>query len=466
MKGLTNESFEYHFDFILYFAGEPLTSTVLSPVPTHDPHVCETCQTELPNLETYIAHKVTCLQNKEDDFFNANESDTEMDNHTSPVTLQKVSELSPSSEHSETIATDAQEVSPEDLSQGQGRERVSSPSEQNHTEKDSSETRPDSVPLEEDENDNDEDDMIDEEDHINEEELEEDLAYMKMMGQNLFSQNNEDDEEDDLEDDEEDEDGEKGRDMMPFSPFLNGSASNVVIEPISGTKAAVAQFAENNVAPADMAVLQTTLYSLQQQQIVQLQLIQQLQQQILLSNMTGTPPNINLSQLGSLAGLGNLGNLGNITSMSDLNNLRNQLNLNLPIMPPPALETESASDPLKELSSCIKSAGLSMDESTLSTKTASLVKTSETPESESSTSKSTTQSSSSLSSSTNSSSSSTASSTSSKPIPPSQPLPSNGSTSASSTKPPPVSEPSDFARLSMCKYPLLFCFLFGPSWKQ
>ncbi|KAL5021464.1 hypothetical protein ScPMuIL_000619 [Solemya velum] len=76
--------------------------------------------------------------------------------------------------------------------------------------------------------------------------------------------------------------------MFPFSNLLPNS-SNVMLEPMSATKAAVAQFAENNLPPADLAVLHSTLYNLQQQQLVQLQLIHQLQQQLLMSVPTSVP---------------------------------------------------------------------------------------------------------------------------------------------------------------------------------
>ncbi|XP_067652350.1 sal-like protein 1 [Haliotis asinina] len=64
--------------------------------------------------------------------------------------------------------------------------------------------------------------------------------------------------------------------LFPFLPN-----TNVTLEPMSETKAAVAQFAENNLMPQDLAMMSATLYSLQQQQLVQLQLIQQLQQQLI-----------------------------------------------------------------------------------------------------------------------------------------------------------------------------------------
>jgi hypothetical protein len=64
--------------------------------------------------------------------------------------------------------------------------------------------------------------------------------------------------------------------LQQFFPF-----NNVTLEPLETTKQAVAQFAENNLAPSELAMLQSTLYSLQQQQLLQLQLIQQLQQQLI-----------------------------------------------------------------------------------------------------------------------------------------------------------------------------------------
>lgn len=59
------------------------------------------------------------------------------------------------------------------------------------------------------------------------------------------------------------------------------SSSNVMLEPMEATKAAVAQFAENNPEEEkDVGKLHAALYNLQQQQIMQMQLIHQLQQQL------------------------------------------------------------------------------------------------------------------------------------------------------------------------------------------
>ncbi len=68
----------------------------------------------------------------------------------------------------------------------------------------------------------------------------------------------------------------------PLNPFMAMRDNNVTIESLENTKVAVAQFVENNdMSPSDLAMLQTTLYSLQQQQLFQLQLLQQIQQQIM-----------------------------------------------------------------------------------------------------------------------------------------------------------------------------------------
>ena len=73
--------------------------------------------------------------------------------------------------------------------------------------------------------------------------------------------------------------------------------TNVKLKTIENTKVAVAQFAENNLAPADYLMLQSTLYNLQQQQLFQLQLLQQIQQQL----VSGVSPTMiaNLRQLTS-----------------------------------------------------------------------------------------------------------------------------------------------------------------------
>ncbi|XP_060567177.1 sal-like protein 3 isoform X2 [Ruditapes philippinarum] len=70
--------------------------------------------------------------------------------------------------------------------------------------------------------------------------------------------------------------------LQSLIPGMNpNSSSNVMLEPMEATKAAVAQFAENNPEEEkDVGKLHAALFNLQQQQIMQLQLIHQLQQQL------------------------------------------------------------------------------------------------------------------------------------------------------------------------------------------
>lgn len=70
--------------------------------------------------------------------------------------------------------------------------------------------------------------------------------------------------------------------LQNLIPGMNtSSSSNVLLEPMEATKAAVAQFAENNPEEEkDVGKLHAALFNLQQQQIMQLQLIHQLQQQL------------------------------------------------------------------------------------------------------------------------------------------------------------------------------------------
>lgn len=73
-----------------------------------------------------------------------------------------------------------------------------------------------------------------------------------------------------------------------FPPFAGDSA--VKLSSIRSTDVAVAQFAENNILPTDIAVLNAVLFSLQQQQLFQMHLLQQLQQQLVCATngTTGT----------------------------------------------------------------------------------------------------------------------------------------------------------------------------------
>ncbi len=87
---------------------------------------------------------------------------------------------------------------------------------------------------------------------------------------------------------------------LPQSLSTLFGVSNVKIEKMDSTKVAVAQFAENNlpnIPQMDMPMVQTMLYSLHQQQIMQLHMLQQLQQQI----MAGLPPSLIPATLASLS---------------------------------------------------------------------------------------------------------------------------------------------------------------------
>ena len=64
-------------------------------------------------------------------------------------------------------------------------------------------------------------------------------------------------------------------------PSAIGRDSNVKLAAIENTDVAVAQFAENNMLPADIAALNVVLWNLHQQQMFQMHLILQLQQQII-----------------------------------------------------------------------------------------------------------------------------------------------------------------------------------------
>ena len=67
----------------------------------------------------------------------------------------------------------------------------------------------------------------------------------------------------------------------PPQPSAIGRDSNVKLAAIENTDVAVAQFAENNILPADIAALNVVLWNLHQQQMFQMHLILQLQQQII-----------------------------------------------------------------------------------------------------------------------------------------------------------------------------------------
>ncbi|OWF37915.1 sal-like protein 3 isoform X2 [Mizuhopecten yessoensis] len=342
--------------------GENSQSPTASP--GGDAHVCGKCREEFPDLATFLAHKKACSHKRVVVFFDANDRD----NSQSDNQLERSSKIPRMSKVSDVTVRD-----------GSDGETHMDQSEEEEEEEDQTETFVDEM---------DEDDGIMEDTYLNGEVSDEDDL----------------DDIDEINDKENDYgklSSESKSDlslqlpqfMLPFSSFLP-SNNNVTLEPINATKAAVAQFAENNLPPSDLAMLHTTLYSLQQQQLVQLQLIQQLQQQLLMGMSSSSPlPNGHLS-----------------------------------LLTPPA---SSATYPLKELTSCIQSAGLpeitsGEKSSTISTKPTSSESTSRV-----------------------SSSSTTTLSLSTKPIPSSQPLPSNDAVSKATVVP----ETSDFARLSMWERP-------------
>lgn len=83
--------------------------------------------------------------------------------------------------------------------------------------------------------------------------------------------------------------------QLPFPYAATLANANVTLDALQSTKMAIAQFAATAMANKDsqspaaiqeLAVLQSTLYALQQQQMMQLQLIQQLQQQLQINNQT------------------------------------------------------------------------------------------------------------------------------------------------------------------------------------
>lgn len=98
-----------------------------------------------------------------------------------------------------------------------------------------------------------------------------------------------------------------GKLLPPYVQFPSMMAppreSNVKLAAIDGTEVAVAQFAENNILPADMAALNVVLWNLHQQQMFQMHLLLQLQQQIVFA--TANPTNA--------AGPGGNGGVGDIS---------------------------------------------------------------------------------------------------------------------------------------------------------
>ena len=143
-------------------------------------------------------------------------------------------------------------------------------------------------------------------------------AYNDMEEDELKSlvdddENNDDDldslKEDELEDDIK---SDLNNDIPPYMLSLANinaiHGGNVMLEPLHATKAAVAQFAENNLNREDGNALHQALFNLQHQQIMQLQLIHQLQQQLVANGgQNGQLPSALLNGRLNLANLASMG---------------------------------------------------------------------------------------------------------------------------------------------------------------
>ncbi|KAK6186448.1 hypothetical protein SNE40_008485 [Patella caerulea] len=209
-------------------------ATIPSPTSDAQPHLCEFCHEEFWQIEELLEHKDNCINNSKRRriMYDADTQDDALTDETNvPVRAQSVS--------------DGEEMTPDEEDEGVYPEQFSEQVNRDFT------------------NDKmDEDDFSEEE--TKEENKENKLTMSKQSKAAMAAQLPQ---------------------LMSLANMANVAnilpTSNVKLEPMSGTKAAVAQFAENNnLMPNDMAVLQATLFNLQQQQIVQLQLIQQLQHQI------------------------------------------------------------------------------------------------------------------------------------------------------------------------------------------
>nr|CAD7454355.1 unnamed protein product [Timema tahoe] len=132
------------------------------------------------------------------------------------------------------------------------------------------------------------------EDEEDDDDLEDDDCGGKRLRQRQDVENNNGDEVDP----EVELDGEEGDGVTP-TPIGFPFPGHVTLEALQNTKVAVAQFAattmannaDNAAALQELAVLQSTLFTLQHQQVMQLSLIQQLQQQLQITKTTkdGSP---------------------------------------------------------------------------------------------------------------------------------------------------------------------------------
>ncbi|XP_063440219.1 sal-like protein 3 isoform X2 [Mytilus trossulus] len=226
-----------------------------------DAHVCGKCREEFLELPDFIEHKQQCLKNKPCVFFDASES-------------EDFSDSGLDSNCKESNLDNSQTFLPDPGSDGEGNMEHFEEEEENNEIGDDFVNDNVDDEIENNVVMNDEDDISDHSDNEEEDDDEhkdhnQNVDYSKKVRH------------------EADMNATLSQLMFPFGPGFPNMDSNVTLEPLLATKAAVAQFAENNnLPPNDIAVLHSTLYSLQQQQILQLQLIQQLQTQL----MMGIPP--------------------------------------------------------------------------------------------------------------------------------------------------------------------------------
>lgn len=208
--------------------------------------VCSKCQEEFPSLPDLLQHMKTCLNNKR------------------PLDLEDTEDDAPPSKIMNGDVASNCDVT-EDLMTREVNASL------NGTEFDN----PESVPVSQTSEKSDDLSDLGDEDKDN-----------GMMEDDL-----DDDDDDLLDEDTMDDDLEKSEvGVFPGSMvYPIPTDSNVKLEKLESTKVAVAQFAENNLPnlpQMDLPSLQTMLYSLHQQQVMQLQLLTQLQQQL----MTGVTP--------------------------------------------------------------------------------------------------------------------------------------------------------------------------------
>ncbi|XP_064610484.1 sal-like protein 1 isoform X2 [Liolophura sinensis] len=246
------------------------SSKTNTPSPTSpsrdDAHVCGRCRAEFLELAEFLAHKKTCTRKRLVVLFDEEENQERMENPAQRPRLSNPNDDADSTGERNSLEDDMDDsVSEKSDDESQEDMPPTLVNGLRHTEED------------------DDDDDDDEEKLLNKYNSIMDKSRLGTLKANLPQL------------------------TLPLNPFLQADNSNVMLEPLSTTKAAVAQFAENNLPSSDLAVLHSALYSLQQQQLVQLQLIQQLQGQLLLGinssasvNVPPMPPTLTPPTPGSI----------------------------------------------------------------------------------------------------------------------------------------------------------------------